>query len=548
MKKSVTIGAFLLFVFITSVFFWPLLKRISTQTVTEIDALNLTWNLNTVIKNFPAWPEKLMEGNIYYPYRYSAAYTDPLLTDSLFALPITKLLNEPLVAFNFNLILGQILFVFFTFIFLFELSANLFLALMLSLIFSFSPLRLHYFYVGHLNMFTLYWLPLAGFFLLRLAKTNKPVFIYLFSLAFTLQTFNSFLAGYFIIFFAFGLFLIKKELFLVFKKKWHHFLIAGLLSGVLLFPLLQLYFKISRLYGFSRSIRDAIHFSLSPEEVFGLNFLSPALFVVFLVSLIIFFLKKKKRGEEFAFLAMTFFFLFIAFGPALHWQKETVKVNFLGNNFPVPLPYTVFYYFLPGFKGFRTPSRWIFPFGFSAMAFSALIIGNSLQKMNGKKRNLFYLSVILLFAVDFKIPGRYFGFSKKADYPAVYHWLKNQPDGAILEIPIFYWGDGEDGKYESAQMIYGLYHQKKTVGGYSSFTPKEWEDLIVLLKKELPSDEALAKLKKINVDYLVIHLNEAKDFWGNDFQKKINQVDLNKDLMKVYGEDKALVYKFKNLK
>ncbi len=158
-----------------------------------------------------------MTGNIFYPYKYTHAFSDPFITDGLLAFPIVNLVGEPIAAFNFNLFLSQVLFIFFTYLFLTAIFPNLILGFLFSLLFSFSSIRLHY--LGHLQMFSLYWVPLAGYALVRFSQTERILWLILFSFAFLAQVFNSFLPGYFIIFLAIGLFLINPALREALKKR-----------------------------------------------------------------------------------------------------------------------------------------------------------------------------------------------------------------------------------------------------------------------------------------------------------------------------------------
>jgi len=554
MRKGTFSGiflAFFIFLFITLIFFIPLLSNLSTKIINDYDGLHNVWCLNAIIQNLLSSggkallsPEKLMEGNIFYPYHYSIAFNDPFITDSLIALPFFKATGEPLVAFNVNLVVSQLLLLFFSFLFLFELCSNLIISLLFSLLFSFSEIRLHYFYVGHLNMFSLFWVPLAGFSLLRLANTSKPIFIYLFFFSFSAQVLNSFLGGYFIIFLTISLVIFSQKIRQAIKDNLIHFLFGGVVTIAVTFPVIRLYLHISNLYHYSRSIRDAIHFSLSPEELLTKKFFSPALFVTFLATFVYFIFKKKKEKKISFFLFLSAFFLLMALGPALHFFFKTIKISFLGKTFPIPLPYAIFYYLLPGFKGFRTPSRWIFMFGFSLASFSAMVISDFLAKQSKIKRIFVYLFLSFLFLFSFPVPKNYFSFPAIKNYPAVYYWLKDQPGKVILEIPIYYWGDFVNGKKEPAQMVYSLLHKKRTVNGYGSFSPKEWEDWIVFLRRDLPSQESIFKIKESGVDYLVVHRDELKDFWQKDYQKKMELLKASNFLREIYKDDKDTVYSF----
>lgn len=527
------------FIFATLTFFGPLLQNFSAKIIDDYDGLLITWSLNRVIQNFPNWPEKLMQGNIFYPHPHSHAYSDAFITDGLIALPFVKITGQPLVAFNINLIISQILLLYFSFLFLSEISGNSAVNFLLSLVFAFSQIRLHY--LGHLQMFSLYWVPLAGYALLRFAKSSKIIYLYVFFLAFLAQTLNSFLPGCFIIFLFLALHLIKVDLRKAINKNFIHFLTGTVLSAIVLFPFVRIYLNVSKIFNYVRPIRDVIHFSLSPQEIFLPKFFSPVLILVFLVSLALLLTSKESPpagGPPRRWLFVTAFFLLMAFGPFLHWYKKTL---------PIPLPYLIFYYLVPGFKGFRTPSRWIFMVGFSAVAFAAVVIDKWLFKKPETFRRLFYFGTIVLLLYYTKVPKNYFEVPKKAQYPKVYSWLKEQPGQVIVEIPIYYWGDFVYGKREVYRMLYSLEHKKKMVNGYSGFSPPEWEELVIYLRKKIPQMESLLKLRNIGVDYLIVHETEFKDLWPDDFKERFVAIEESNQLREIYNDGKDLVYEFQKI-
>ena len=144
--------ASLFFLFLTIIYFFPLVKNINNLIVDDYDGLLITWSLNRVAKELPetiitrgfSWPEFFFNGNIFYPYFRSHAYSDAFITDGLMAAPFLRLFSEPIAAFNINILLGQWLFLFFTFLLLSEISGNYFLSVLLAAAFGFSNIRFQY--------------------------------------------------------------------------------------------------------------------------------------------------------------------------------------------------------------------------------------------------------------------------------------------------------------------------------------------------------------------------------------------------------------------
>lgn len=526
-EKYLNALAFFLFLGATLFYFRPLLEGPGCLLPDDNDSLIIAWSLNK-----PA-----QKGSIFYPYPFSSAYTDPFITDGLIGFPFVKFVNEPTAAYGANLLVSQVLLLFFTFLFLKQLSGGFAVSLLLSLAFGFSEARMHY--LGHLQMFSLYWVPLIGYLLLKLAGSKKIIFLYLFYLAFLLQVLNSFLPGYFILFLGIGLVLIKKELREIREKNLKHVIVGGLLAGLVLFPLINKYLKMSAYFDYSRPVRDVIHFSLSPEEVIT-KFGSPAVLLAFIFSLVCFIVYRKKMKEAAGYLWLTFGALVMALGPALHFFGKTIKVFGL----PIPLPYAVFYYLLPGFQGFRTPSRWIFLAGFLAVAFSAIILVNAFKKWPKAGKILILLAIFLLTMRSFLAPYKLFTVPCRSEYPAVYSWLRQQPGKVIMEIPLYYWRDGVLAKLESRRLLFGLTHQKNSVNGISGFTPPGFEQLAEYLKTFFPGIESMEKIKNLSVDYLVVHEDEFKERWPDSYRERLKLLK-SAGLKTVYREGDVAVYEIK---
>jgi hypothetical protein len=127
----------------------------------------------------------------------------------------------------------------------------------------------------------------------------------------------------------------------------------------------------------------------------------------------------------------------------------------------------------------------------------------------------------------------------RAEYPAVYAWLRDQPGKVVIELPIFRWGSDNFSKNEVYRMVYQTEHGKALVNGYSGFSPPDWEALVARIQKEFPTKELLAEMKKMGVDYLIIHQDEYRLFKGTEINldPSADQLDLQ------YQEGDTLVYK-----
>ncbi|MFC1711126.1 hypothetical protein ACFLZ1_00915 [Patescibacteria group bacterium] len=525
---------FFLFLCFTFLYFKPLILNFSTFLPGNNDELHLTWAIYSLAEKLPASATKLFTGNIFYPHPYSRSYGDPLITSSVIAKFSFLFSKEPIIAFNINLIISQIMLLYFSFLFLNLLTNNKKIAVLLSLIYGFSNIHLHY--LHHINYFSIQWLPLTGYFLLKLRQTRKPIHIYLFFLSFVLQTLNSFLLGYFVVFLSLGLYFFDKEIKKCILKNLKHFLLALLISFIILFPILSIYFQVSQHFNHVTPLTEVIHFSLSPEEIFT-KFASPVLYLLTIFALISFFITKKKNKKSLSFLLLLTISFIISLGPALHWMKKTIKIPF-----HIPLPYLVLYYLIPGFKAIRVPSRWILMTGFLTTAFVSIELKNMALK-HSKKINAVLIFAFLLFLLIFKPFNSYSSIPQLQSYPPVYSWLEKQTGNNIIELPINTWGQGEASKKEALRMLYSLKHKKKLVNGSASFTPPSYYEIVSLMKNNFPDEKTINTLKKMKIDYIILHKKEYEKLWLDKTEKKLTILNSIKSIDLIAEFDSDLVYK-----
>jgi len=203
-------------------------------------------------------------------------------------------------------------------------------------------------------------------------------------------------------------------------------------------------------------------------------------------------------------------------------MKKTIKI---------PLPYLMFYYLAPGFNGFRAPSRWMALALIGAVA--AGVVGLTRLKSFWRgvtASGMIILALVLARPVDpVKAPT-------VAEAPEVYTWLKFQPPGAVIELPMFRWGSTSANKNEVYRMIYQTIHRMPMVNGYSGFSSPEWEDLVARLQTDFPSDALINELKARGVKYLIIHQDEYQKW----FQKRM----VIENMKPIYQDNSTMVYGF----
>ncbi len=407
----------------------------------------------------------LFYGRFFAPFSNTLAFSDLFLTSAIITLPLRLLTQSPIIIFNLAFIIGSVLTFISLFIFLHYLFKDHLLALTTTLIFFLSGFHLAY--LPHLQLFSLWPMLLAIFCFSKYQKENKPLFLDLFFLMVTAQIAESLFPVY-LIFFSIVFLSITSHPPLKLRGGLGALFIRLLcflpIWILLLSPYLTLNATFPEAY---RPIRDAAHFSLGLEEVFT-SYHSLVFVSVFILS---FFFRGRtsiKRSD----LLILIFSLLMSFGPVIKLFGHTVKIFGL----PIPMPYALFYYLFPGFKGLRTPSRFII---LAALA-ATIILGHRLlplyKKLQTRTKYLILMTFTLLLVFEAHLPLP--GYAVDITPPAVYAKVKNLPATAIiLELPVKLW-NAPGHEIESLRSLYSLEHGHRRFGGFSGFAPQAWIDLV----------------------------------------------------------------------
>jgi hypothetical protein len=232
-----------------------------------------------------------------------------------------------------------------------------------------------------------------------------------------------------------------------------------------------------------------MHFSMSVDELVT-KFWSPALLTLAVTA--IWKRKVKSRIEHRIFLAIALTGLILALGPALKWMGQSVKTP---NH--IPLPYAGLYYLVPGFKAFRTPSRWVVLLGLGMSVWGGMAMAATTRPQR------ILLSGILVWLTLIYLPKLPISeVVSRSEYPPIYYWLKDKPGEVLLELPIITWGQGESSRREVMRMLFATMHDKRLVNGYSGFTPPVWEKCLGEWNS-LDGNEILSEPCRLKVDYVV---------------------------------------------
>lgn len=457
----------LFFTIVTLIITWPLIFNLTTFLPDRYDALLINWIINWVIHH----PTSL-DTNIFFPFKTTLAYSDFHLISALTSFPFVLLFNQPLLAANINFLLGFILSAFSTFLLVKFLTKDPKIALLCGTLFGFGTI--HMSYSHHLQLFG-FW-PFI-FTLLFFFKKNWKSFVLFFCLSVaTMPLFFYFFLATFAV-----LFISTRKSQSSTALKFTCF--AFLLSGLVFIP----YFLVSNQFGYVRPITDTIHFSLKLHDFFKLTENSRFGLFTGLTSLLLLILLIFNKPKLNAFLILSLVCFILAFGPGFHIFEHTIHVGPLP---AIPMPYLIFYYLLPGFSGFRTPSRWIL------LAFFAFVVGFSIV-FKHKLGKVLTAMLICLILLEVNAPFSYVKLPEPSNFPPEQLWLQDHYQGApLIQFPIYGWFDEPGVGLETLRMHYSTIHFHPMYNGYSGFSPKSWEASVKWLQTDFPSKKTLAFLRE----------------------------------------------------
>lgn len=538
-KISLFLAILLLGFFLTIIFTWPMIFKLTVFYSDESDYTLIGWifwyNQFSFITGRIFSTTDYFNAFQFYPWPYSLAFSENLFLPSLLFSPIYWLTNQLVLSVN--------LYTFSTFILTFISSFYVFkkflqdkyASIIAAAIFTFNPITAAHF-PGHTHLLGKFFLPIL--FLGTINFFSKPSFktSLVFGLVFTLNALTSInffiisIPSTFLTALPFLAIKIYKLNFQYFKK-----LLLSSLAFLIFTPLflhfILPYQAFSALEGAQRGVDESIFFSAEPldwispfpeslvykayvsfidpkrigfpklnysEHTLGLNLFPMLLFLIGLV-----YIRKQKLVTNNILLSsfiLTLIGTFIfTFGPLSNGLK---------------LPY---YYFndLTGLlNGIRVPTRFQFFFyiPFSLIAGLGFFITSKNIRLN--KTIVFLLFLFFITLEGFNHWNFISDTSSLTENPPVFkeyrsfNFLKNT---TTLHLPAYT-------KNPEKQIYYlnlAVLHDERLINGYSGYFPPEWVELMANIETDL-NENNLKKLAALKVDFLILH----KDHLEKNFTEK----------------------------
>ena len=515
------------FLVCTVVITWPQVIRFDSIPHHE-DAFFSLWRLGWIAHALTTDPWHLFDGNIFYPERYTLAYSDGVLVEGLIALPFIQA-GVPVVYVYNALVLGSFVACGLAMYLLARrLTGSTAAALLAGLVFAFAPFRFDHYY--HLELLWSPWMPLAFWFAHRTVESGRPRDGVGTGLCVALQVLSSIYYG---VFLATALVvlvpvLLAGRITTLRRRALTSFAAGAAVAALLVLPYMAPYWLARDAVG-ERNAGEALLYGAGPRHYLATmpdNLLmgpvtgswgrpEKRLFPgVIAVGLLVVALWPPVTRTKLAYALVLAVAINLSFGPrgiGYEWLREHV----------------VFY------RGLRAPAR-LGQVALLAFAALAAIGASRLHGWLASRRRPADAVMALLIAVvlaESLVTPRDLRSVPTAAPPA-YRWLAEHRDLVIAELPMPSRHNAP--LHEAEFQFLSTFHWHPLLNGYSG----NWSDAQVQLLdavESFPSDASLAALEARGASHVLVH----ERFYGSDRYRRIRAaLDAHADveLAAAFGE------------
>ncbi len=493
--RVIRIAAVLLFfIGMTVAMTWPQAAHLSTHVPPFDDSLLSIWRVSWIAHALST-RATLVDTNIFHPELRTLAYTDAVLLQGMLGAPFINAGVSSVTVYNLLVLLSIALSGAAMCLLVYRLTGRLAAGLVAGVIYAFVPYRFDHYM--HLELHATVFLPLAFWFLDRAVERARWLDVAGFGACMVLQTLSGI---YYTVFLATALALAVPI------RLWHvppalratllrRLFVVTLAAGAVTAPYLAIYMQNRTTVG-ERDPEEVARYSAIPIDYLATETSNLAYGA---------WTGEISRPERRLFPG-TLAVVLALVGLAGWRHPKTMLavvgvVGFvlsLGVNTPV---YGVLRDVIFTYRGLRAPARASILVFIAIAAFAGYGWARILEK-KPRWRIVGTAVVIGILTLEYvQAPAQWLVLPKAP--PLVARWLAQQPKSVIAEFPLptadsLYWI--HDGLY----MYASTFHWQPMVNGYSGFYPKSYIELIEEMR-EFPSDEALAYLKRRNVDFIILH-------------------------------------------
>jgi hypothetical protein len=490
---------------------------------------NVAWVAHALLEN----PLKVFDANIFYPHRWTLIYSEANLLAGALGAPVQWLLDNAYATHNFVLLLSFVLSALGTYYLVRYLTGDRRAAVIGAVCFAYCP-----YVFGHLPHIQLLMTAGIPFSLLAFHRlVDRPTASRGVALGAAMGA-QGLACAYYAVFVALliGLSVIVSASWLGLwrdRAYWKSISVAALVATAIVAPLFIPYVLLQRDTGFRRALDDAGPYSANwasylTSAAYSSSWIHPFLpkwnDVLFPGFIPLLFglggiLGGWARGGRDRYLTV----LYVTIGTWAFWESFGPSGGL----------YTATYYAVPAFTFLRAPSR----FGVIVTLVLSILAATTISRWLAYARAPRVLALALtgcaIVARVAPIP-----LTPNPELPPVYYELAKQPDGAVVEFPLY---SHRSNFYRTQYMLASTVHWKPLVNAYSDVIPQAFSASRDALSM-FPTREAFKILEADRVRYTVFHLVEYHH--DLDLRQRLEEglQEFAPYLRKVYGDKTILLY------
>jgi hypothetical protein len=497
------------------------------------DPLFSLWRLSWVAHQLPRDPLHLFDGNMFYPERFTLAYSDSMLLPAVTAAPFLWLGAHTVVVYNLFLLTTFVLAGVSMYLLVRALTGQAPAALVAGVAFAFYPFRFEHY--SHFELAFSFWMPLVLLALHRTLARGRMKEGLLTGALFAGQMFSCMYFGVFLLTYLVPVWIVLGIGWRRIRSSLVPFAAGVALAAVLIGPLAIPYVSGRQTVG-QRTAGEVEFYSATgqsylrahPNRATYQQLSSP----------------RQRQQERELFPGILIVVLAaIALWPPLSVSRMAygvgLVVSFEASLGLHGLLYPLLYRWVPAYHGLRVPARFSMLVGLSL----AILAGFGVARLSRPVRRNWRWALAALFVGVVLLESRAIlppFLHVNTEPNPIYAWFDGRPPSVLAEVPP---GTAESLDVEFGYLYASTFHWQRLVNGSSGFQPPSYWTFLDAMAG-FPDDRSMAFLRGRGVEYVAVH--EQNYFWRQVYRRVVAEAAARADLREIrradLGGDEARLY------
>lgn len=494
------------FVLLTVVHTWPLASAPAHWSRVDGDGGINTWAVSWVAHSLLEHPTRLFDANIFYPEKHTLAYSEAMILQSLFAVPVIAAGGSAVLAYSVAVLAGFVLTGWAFCLLVRKWTGSWTAGYVAGSLASFNAFSLVSF--THLQFLHTGLFALMLFALDRVIAERRFKNAVWLAIGFALQALASIYLMVFAVFaLTFALLSRAGEWIRDVKPVVTRLTVASLIAGVLLSPYLWPYWQVNQTMHFARSAEDAeaaswhdyvstaanVHYQRWSKALAAgaTTSVFPGIAAMMLAGVA--FVERSQRRD-----------------PRLRMTAAS-GIGCVAMSFAPLVPfYPALFRAIPLLRMVRAVDH-IAQVALLMLAvvagFGAAALQRRLTSSSPKRWREGGLALVLMVAVNGEALRAPIGFNHFDGVPAVYDVIAKDPAAVVVDLPF---PMPQQWFLNAPYMVDSTGHWRPMLNGYSGFRPQSYTTSYEAARA-FPSDESLIALSALGVTYVVVHQRDMNN-------------------------------------